>query len=298
MNILLTTILISLSFACKSPKVDDVVEGGVDTVVFSDSVSFTTDKYVILHGDYVFTVNGLDYKMIYVPGGEYDMASTMISKGMDRHQMVENFHIGEMEVTQGLWASVMSGARPSCFKRHDDHPVEKVSWYDCKSFVETLNAMNIAPSNYEFALPTSAQWEYAARGGKENIGVYGVAPDYKYSGSNDVLKVGWIGENFTPEWRINSEDGRIHTHAVGLKSPNGLGIYDMTGNVWEWCEDTILSSSRVFRGNSWGYCCMWDPVTLEPHYSICVYDIANCNYDIPECRYYTIGLRLALIRKE
>jgi len=124
----------------------------------------------------------------------------------------------------------MGANNPSDFKG-DDLPVEKVSWNDAKEFIKKLNVK----TGKNYRLPTEKEWEYAAREGKAKS-------SYEYSGSNDVDEVAWYGEN--------SDDA---THKVGTKKPNALGIYDMTGNVWEWCEDCYDSScsDRVLRGGSW-----------------------------------------------
>ena len=150
--------------------------------------------------------------------------------------------MGKYEVRQSEWEAVM-GNNPSGFKG-DDLPVEKVGWYDCHEFIRRLNAL----TGLNFKLPTEAQWEYAARGGRLSKG-------YKYSGSNNLGEVGWYGSN----------SGNC-THRVGEKQPNELGLYDMSGNVWEWCEDwyggysvtpqrdplgAADGSSRVVRGGCW-----------------------------------------------
>ena len=125
---------------------------------------------------------------------------------------VGGFWIGKYTVTQGQWQKVM-GNNPSGFKKGDNYPVETVSWDDAKEFIRKLNGK----SGYTFRLPTEAEWEYAARsGGKAE----------KYAGGNDIDAVAWYVAN----------SGRS-THPVGTKAPNGLGIYDMSGNVWQWCED-------------------------------------------------------------
>ena len=137
------------------------------------------------------------------------------------------------------------GSNPSRFKGAN-RPVERVSWDDCQTFIRKLNAM----TGKTFRLPTEAEWEYAARGGNKSNG-------YKYSGGNTLGNVAWYGDN--------SGSG---THDVKTKSPNELGIYDMSGNVWEWCQDWYgkdyyssspqsnpqgpsSGSSRVRRGGSW-----------------------------------------------
>ena len=155
---------------------------------------------------------------------------------------LSDYYIGETEVTQELWEAVM-GSKPSKFKG-SQRPVVQVSWNDCQEFIKKLNQL----TGKHFRLPTEAEWEYAARGGDRSQG-------YKYSGSNTIGNVAWYDDN------SNSQ-----THNVKTKSPNELGIYDMTGNVWEWCQDWCGSyssgsqtnptgpssgSNRVLRGGSW-----------------------------------------------
>jgi len=150
--------------------------------------------------------------------------------------------MGETEVTQALWKAVM-GSNPSNWKG-DNLPVESVSWNDCQEFIRKLNQL----TGRNFRLPTEAEWEFAARGGNQSYG-------YKYAGSNSIGSVAWYTDNSGSK-----------THAVKGKSPNELGLYDMSGNVYEWCSDWKGSygsgsqtnpkgpssgSSRVFRGGSW-----------------------------------------------
>lgn len=162
------------------------------------------------------------------------------------HVTVGDFHIARFPVTQKQWVEVM-GDNPSYFKNCEDCPVEQVSWDDVQDFLKKLNAKNPG-KNYR--LPTEAEWEYAARGGQLSRG-------YRYAGSDDPDKVAWYDDN-----------SDIKTHPVGSKEPNELGLYDMTGNVWEWCEDqwhehytgapedgsAWISGGnrrRVLRGGSW-----------------------------------------------
>ena len=188
--------------------------------------------------------------MVYVEGGTFKMGATSEQKseaGLDEipaHKVIlSSFSIGRYEVTQEEWQAVM-GSNPSYFKG-SRKPVEKVSWNDCQEFIRKLNAM----TGKQFRLPTEAEWEFASRGGIKSQG-------YKYSGSNNLNSVAWYADN----------SGNT-THDVGLKSPNELGIYDMSGNVWEWCSDwygnyssssqtnptgSYSGSGRVNRGGSWG----------------------------------------------
>lgn len=227
--------------------------------------------------DEVITVKGVLFKMIGVQGGTFTMGATS-EQGSDAydvekpvHQVtLSTFSIGETEVTQELWQAVM-GSNPSYFKG-SKRPVEKVSWNDCQQFITKLNQL----TGRRFRLPTEAEWEYAARGGKKSNG-------YKYAGSSTVIDVGWFGDH----------DDR--THDVATKRANELGLYDMSGNVWEWCQDWFGSyssssqtnptgassgSDRVSRGGGWyggaGSC-----------------RVSDRDRNTPSDRDYGLGLRLA-----
>lgn len=187
--------------------------------------------------------------MVYVEGGTFTMGATSEQGGnayndeTPTHSVtLSPYYIGKYEVTQLQWKSVM-GNNPSYFKG-DNLPVESVSWDDVQEFISKLNAA----TDKKYRLPTEAEWEYAARGGRKGQGC-------KYSGGNDVATVAWYTSNSGSK-----------THPVGQKQPNELGVYDMSGNVWEWCADwygSYSSSSqtnptgpssgarRVLRGGSW-----------------------------------------------
>ena len=181
------------------------------------------------------TVNGVSFEMVYVEGGSFDMGATS-EQGSDAdsdekpvHSVtLSDYYIGKCEVTQELWEAVM-GSNPSHFKGAQN-PVERVHWYDCQEFVIRLNSL----TGRTFRLPTEAEWEYAARGGNKSR-------HYKYSGSDNIDEVAWYDGN-----------SGSSTHAVGTKSPNELGIYDMSGNVLEWCSDWYGSYSAGAQTNPQG----------------------------------------------
>ena len=185
-------------------------------------------------------------RLARVQGGCYQMGSKAgYSDEKPVHEVcVKGFEIGMHEITQGQWQKIM-GSNPSRFKAcGNDCPVEKVSWEDIQDYIKKLNA----GSPYRYRLPTEAEWEYACRsGGKAE----------KYCGGNDLNGLGWY---------VDNSDNK--THVVGQKQANGLGLYDMSGNVWEWVSDRYgrdyygnstrdnpkgpsSGSSRVFRGGSW-----------------------------------------------
>lgn len=241
-----------------------------------------------------YKVNGVSFKMITVEGGTFIMGTTD-EQGSDDYDLEQPAHlvalssysIGETEVTQALWLAVM-GSTPSYFSSRNNfaenlqRPVESVSWDDCQTFIAKLNQL----TGKNFRLPTEAEWEYAARGGKLSRG-------YEFAGSNTIDDVAWYYGN-SGHWGSNSPDGGTHT--VATKAPNELGLYDMTGNVLEWCQDwygdytnevqtnpigPASGSSHVGRGAGWGTFAEYCRVTYRRNI-------------VPTYSDYGIGLRLAM----
>ena len=196
------------------------------------------------------------FKMMLVEAGSFDIGCPDETGGLctrnetpaHKVTLTDNYYIGETEVTQDLWIAVM-GSNPSGFTSEPNLPVEYVSWNECQEFMARLNEIfNFNESGVGFRLPTEAEWEFAATGGLYHEG-------YKYIGSNNLDEVSWT----------NSNSGE-KPHPVKTKAPNELGIYDMGGNLVEWCQDWAVTytsdavvnpkgpsmgRSRVVRGGSW-----------------------------------------------
>lgn len=223
----------------------------------SGSRSHSITMQAMRKDEETFTVNGVSFTMKLVEGGTFQMGSNDSDAESDEkpvHKVtLSSYYIGETEVTQALWKAVM-GSNPSYFKG-DNLPVEQVSWNDCQEFIRKLKQK----TGKNFRLPTEAEWEYAARGRKKSKGC-------KYAGSNTLRDVAWFGQSNGKTYD-NGNSGE-KTHTVKTKSANELGLYDMSGNVWEWCSDWFSSdyygksslvnpqgpwsgSYRVLRGGSW-----------------------------------------------
>ena len=236
------------------------------------------DSSIALNSKQLYTVRGVSFKMVNIEGGDFMMGATS-EQGDDADEdevpvhsvKLDNYSIGETEVTQELWLAVM-GTNPAHFTGNLKLPVENVSWDDCQVFIRKLNKL----TGEKFRLPTEAEWEYAARGGT-------LRKEYKYSGSNSIDDVAWYGTTNT-------------THAVKAKNSNELGIYDMSGNVSEWCNDFGIAYSlrsqinpkgdssgthRIIRGGSW-----------SDNAKNC--RVSNRNACLPYHTGENLGLRLAL----
>ena len=227
-------------------------------------------------GDFVLKVKGVEYPMVFVEGGTFKMGSDD-SDAYDDEKPVHNvtlssYCIGKYEVTQELWEAVM-GTNPS-YHLGARRPVERVSWNDCQEFIRKLNSL----TGMNFKLPTEAQWEYAARGGRQGLG-------YNYSRNYTVNDVAWYVDN----------SGR-QTHDVGKKSPNHLGLYDMLGNVWEWCRDWKGSYSHIPDTDPTGPSRGTNYVVRGGSYSnavsYCRVSLRFSSY--PSSQDWTIGFRLCL----
>jgi formylglycine-generating enzyme required for sulfatase activity len=232
------------------PKVPTIKHGDVLTSKKKHQVK-EKEMMIDLGGD-------VTIEMVRIPSGTFQMGSSDNEQYGNPHEspahtvtISKYFYIGKYNVTQGQWQAVMK-SNPSEFKKGDNYPVEKVSWNDCQKFIDKLNKI-VGVQNFEpphvFRLPTEAEWEYACRAGSVTTYYWGDSMDETYC------------------WH-NKNSGKT-THLVGEKKPNAWGLYDMSGNVWEWCQDLYESclsssavidpigpavgSSRVFRGGSWHY---------------------------------------------
>lgn len=228
------------------------------------------------------SVGNVSFRMVMVDGGTFTMGATSeqgtaSSVEKPAHSVtLSSYYIGETEVTQELWQEVM-GSNPSKFK-NNRFPVEMVSWEDCQDFVRRLSQR----TGKNFRMPTEAEWEYAARGGRKSYG-------YMYSGGSSVDDVAWYTSN-----------SGSTTHPVAQKRANELGLFDMSGNVCEWCSDfgSVFSpypssspqtnptgpssgSSHVMRGGNW--------FTFS---DCCRVSFRGCGS--PAYRENNVGLRLAL----
>jgi formylglycine-generating enzyme required for sulfatase activity len=190
-------------------------------------------------------IRGVNLEMVYIPPGEFLMGSAdgwIDERPVHRVRITRGFWMGRTEVTQGLWTAVMK-SNPSGFSRGNDYPVERVSWDECREFCRKLKEL----SGISFRLPSEAEWEYACRAGDQE--------DFP----RDL-----------DEWAWHKSNSNQSTHPVALKQANAFGLFDMLGNVWEWCEDRygkfyysrspdkdprgpVTGTHRVDRGGGWAY---------------------------------------------
>lgn len=278
------------------------------SVTQGSSGSYSIQMQSVMKSKETFTVNGVSFTMKLVEGGTFRMGAQKSNSNGQNYDSeanndespvhsvtLSNYYMAETEVTQALWKAVM-GNNPSYFKG-DNLPVEYVSWDDCQEFINKLNQK----TGKNFRLPTEAEWEYAAKGGKKS-------KSYKYSGSNNVDEVCWYWKNsgdkylkdndgdWTP-YKINNNNCK--THVVKSKLPNELGLYDMSGNVSEWCQDKyedyrsgsqvkssrlIDESPHVLRGGDWR--------TIARNCRVSSRSFNNPDY--PGHAFYTDGFRLCL----
>lgn len=283
---LITCVLSGSASGMDMQAADMTGDGAVDINDVTSLISYVlTGQWPF--SDEAFTVGGVTFIMKAVEGGSFMMGATA-EQGNDAssrerpvHRVtLTSYHIGQTEVTQELWMAVM-GSNPSYFVG-SQFPVEQVTWEDCQMFIAALNEM----TNRSFRLPTEAEWEFAARGGNDSQG-------YKYSGSNDLPTVAWYSYNDSWETRGS---GYYGTHQVATRNPNELQIYDMSGNVHEWCQDRygdyssneqidptgpLAGTNRVYRGGNWLFDDWFCRVSFRNGLS-------------PSSGNYGIGLRLAL----
>jgi formylglycine-generating enzyme required for sulfatase activity len=245
--------------------------GGESRAAENEAAASDTDKIVVFD-----LGGGVKLELARIPAGDFEMGDERgdaEEKPVHRVTIGKPFYLGKFEVTQEQWEAVMGG-NPSHFKAKRN-PVDRVSWEDCQKFIEKLNE-KFARQGATFFLPTEAQWEYACRAGTSA----------RNDAESELTKRGWFADN---------AEGK--THPVGEKEPNVWGLYDMRGNVWEWCADwydgdyyryspandpagPTAVSARVLRGGSWG-----DPA---------FYCRASYRHCLPPWfRVYSYGLRVA-----
>ncbi len=252
------------------------------TLTKSSTALFSTTQAMIMpvQGlDMTFNVKGVTFKMIYVEGGTFMMGSDAPDAEADEQPVHEvtlsDYYIGQTEVTQHLWKAVMGDENNPSATKGNNLPVTNITWDEAQQFVERLSEL----TGMRFRLPTEAEWEYAARGGQRSKG-------YTYAGSNNIDEVGWYNGNSSNK-----------THAVGQKQPNELGIYDMTGNVWEYCYDWHMPYSAQAQTNPTGAATGDKHVLRGGCYH---YDSKNCtnttrhSYYTPDKGGASTGLRIVL----
>ena len=273
-----SSITVTVTFLGCVPKQVKLTEGTKEEITLIEE-SYKNQPSLSASTVTIPVKDGVSIEMIKVEAGTFMMGATPEMEFPDDdekpvHQvtLTNDYYIGKYEVTQALWQTVME-SNPSSFKGNN-LPVEQVSWNDCQEFIGKLNSI----TGRKFRLPTEAEWEYAARGGKKSRG-------YQYSGSSNISDVAWYNGNSGSK-----------THLVGTKQANELGLYDMCGNVLEWCQNwygsyvsssqtnptgAVSGSYRVIRGGSW--------------YSSARFCRSSCrDSGTPGIRNSRLGLRLVL----
>ena len=189
----------------------------------NQSQSKSESKEEVTNGDFVETVNGVSFKMIKVLGGKFTMFSMSQAScipGKPQEVVLDDYYICDTVVTQELWKAVMGRNFPLLSFVGDLLPVNNLTWEESYQFINKLSAL----TNRNYHLPSEAQWEYAAIGGKKSLG-------YKHAGSDDLKKVGWANVN--------------ELKPVAQLMPNELGLYDMSGNCYEFCEDNLVDNPML-----------------------------------------------------
>lgn len=244
----------------------------------------------------IWSENSVGIKMVWLSADSFTMGSPLDEQGRATNEdqvevkLTEGFWLGQTEITQGQWIQLM-GTSPWQGKSNvyegKNYAASFISWEDANSFVEKLNSKEqkagSLPHDWEYSLPTEAQWEFACRGGKKSTFSFGDDP-------SEFAVYGWSAENAF-------EEGEAYSHEVAKKRPNAFGLYDMHGNVWEWCKDNFSTkraggtnpiidngeSLRVNRGGGWNFstkCCR----------------SASRLSDAADARFNNLGFRIALFR--
>jgi len=282
--LIITPILLALVFLCSTHVLSsaqndlDFAPVGVKKAVRGETQGSPAPTHVI---------PSINYKMNYIRPGTFMMGSPSSEKGRykdeKQHQvtLTKGFYIGVTEVTQGQWKRIM-GNNPSHFKNcGEDCPVEQISWSDCKEFILRLNKRE---KTRRYRLPTEAEWEYACRATSRSAFANGQITEKDCGHDANLDKIGWYCGNSGKK-----------THPVAQKKPNSWGLYDMHGNVWEWCQDwhekypslhltdpkgPTSGSGRIFRGGGWNLSARRCRSAFRDSYS-------------PHVRYKLLGFRLA-----
>jgi formylglycine-generating enzyme required for sulfatase activity len=237
----------------------------------SESTGFTSDK--------IIKDCNVCPEMVIVPAGSYKMGANSGGDEIPAHMVTfsRSFAIGKTEITQGQWKAMM-GNNPSHFaKSGDNFPVEQVSWNDAQEYIKKLNDK----TGKQYRLPSEAEWEYACRAGEM----------LEFCGDDNVDNVAWYRSSDPSKWHVGAM-----THSIASKNPNSLGLYDMSGNVWEWVEDSYHANysgapddgsvwtgdgeRRVLRGGSWDF----TPLNLRSVYR---------SAEDPSIRDKDVGFRVA-----